>query len=58
MWSIRVLVPQTRYGWEDIGGRWAFRKKNTEQYKAKLVAKRFAQKEGINYSEIFSPVLN
>ena len=40
-----------------IGCRWVFRKKDNEQYKARLVAKRYAQKEGIDYNEIFSPVV-
>ena len=39
-----------------IGYRWVFHKDN-EQYKAKLVPNRHAQKEGIDYSEIFSPVI-
>jgi len=39
-----------------IGCRWVFHKDN-EQYKARLVAKRYAQKEGINYNEIFPPAV-
>ena len=40
-----------------IGCRWVFRKKDNEQYKAMLVAKGYTQKEGIDYNEIFSPVV-
>ena len=40
-----------------IGCRWIFHKKDNEQYKAKLVAKGYAQNEGIDYNEIFSPVV-
>ena len=36
-----------------IGCRWVFRKKDNEQYKARLVSKGYAQKEGINYNAIF-----
>ena len=36
---------------------WVFRKKENEQYKAKLVAKRYVQKKGIDYNEIFSFVV-
>ena len=38
--------------------QWVFRKKDNEQYNARLVAKGFAQKEGIDYNEIFSLVVN
>ena len=37
--------------------RWVFRKKDIEQYKAMLVAKEYSQKEGIDYNEIFSPLV-
>ena len=40
-----------------IGCRWVFHKKNNEQYKAILVAKRYAPKEGIYYNEIFSLIV-
>ena len=40
-----------------IGCRWVFHKKDNEQYKARLVAKRYTQKEGIDYNEFFSPVV-
>ena len=40
-----------------IGCRWVFRKKDYEQYKARLLAKRCAQKERIDYNEIFSLVV-
>jgi len=39
------------------GFRWVFHKKDNEQDKAMLVAKEYAQKKGIDYNEIFSPVV-
>jgi len=40
-----------------IGCRWVFHKKDNEQYKTRLVAKGYAQKESIDYNEIFSHVV-
>jgi len=54
-----VQLPKGR---KAIGNKWVYNIKRddndqVEQYRARLVVKRYAQKEGIDFNEIFSPIV-
>ena len=58
--NIQTLTPLPASK-KPIGCKWVYKIKykadgSIERYKAKLVAKGFTQKEGVDYFEMFSPV--
>ena len=54
--NIYELVPLSK-GAKMVKNRWVFAIKSDGRKKARLVAKVFSQAEGIDYNEVFSPVI-
>jgi len=57
-WEIVTKTPNMR----EISAKWVFKVKHNadgsiERYKARLVARGFVQKKGVDYNEVFSPVV-
>lgn len=52
MWVVENAQPYRNI----VGCRWLFRTKEDERYKVRLVAKRYSQEPGIDFTETFALV--
>ena len=57
VWDLEIILKEAK----TVGCKWVYKTKldsqgNIERYKARLMAKGFTQREGLDYNETFSPV--
>ncbi|GBN06835.1 Retrovirus-related Pol polyprotein from transposon TNT 1-94 [Araneus ventricosus] len=55
VWDLVELPEKEK---QPITCKWIFKRKRDGKYKARLVARGFMQKEGVDYTETFSPVIS
>ncbi|GBL75923.1 Retrovirus-related Pol polyprotein from transposon TNT 1-94, partial [Araneus ventricosus] len=55
VWDLVELPEKEK---QPITCKWIFKRKRDGKYKARLVARGFIQKEGVDYTETFSPVIS
>ena len=55
--NVYELVDRPTKGTNVVRNRWVFNTKSDGRRRARLVAKGFSQKEGLDYNELFSPVV-
>ncbi|GBM98610.1 hypothetical protein AVEN_242615-1 [Araneus ventricosus] len=55
VWDLVVLPEKEK---QPITCKWILKRKRDGKYKARLVARGFMQREGVDYTETFSPVIS